>query len=321
MTEVYRKGVRVQGSAERRSGSVYLDYSQEELDRAYTQALWAPNMQSLIDGWTRDGAACRDPGHGYAEHAYGPRDCERLDVFDAAGPIVHLHLHGGAWQRQSKEDCSFIAPAMRRLDVPFVVPEFGRLPDQRMPEVFDQIVAAMVWTYQTYVASGRAEGIVVSGHSSGAHMAALVASHDFGPALPVSALRAVLCISGPYDLYPVLLSTRRSYIDLTPAEAERLSPIRRVAQTRVPLHLIFGSRESPEFVRQSRAFAAALAGEGKLAACVEVAGANHFEVADQLGSHDSDVGFWLTKLLTMPHSAADLPPVGGPAPGPGPTHP
>jgi len=290
--------------------AVYLDYTQDELDRAYTQSAWADNVAELLEGWARRGPSCRTPAFGHTEEAYGPDGCERVDLFGASGPVVHLHLHGGAWQRQSKEDCSFMAPAMGAIGVPFVVPEFGRLPDYRMPEVRDQIARALVWTYRRFVASGPAEGIVVSGHSSGAHMAALMAAHDFGDALPVHALRAVLCLSGPYDLEPVMLSSRRSYIHLTAEEQDELSPIRRVGDMRVPLHLIYGGRESPEFIRQSRAFASALAREGRLAALVEVPDANHFEVADQLGTLDTPVGRWLHALLAMPHRTDDLPATG-----------
>ena len=294
-------------SAATHARNVYLNYTQAALDRAYTQSLWAPNMETLLSGWAARGAPLRTAVTGYSEEAYGRAPCERLDVFDARGPVVHLHIHGGAWQRQSKEDCSFIAAGMRALDVPFVVPEFGRLPDYRMPDVLDQIARATLWTYETYVASGRAEGIVISGHSSGAHMAALLASYNFGAALPVSAIRAVLCVSGSYDLEPVLLSARREYIDLDDAERHRLSPIEQVARTRVPLHLLYGERESPEFIRQSLAFASVLGAGGRLASCAQIDGANHFEMADQLGDPQTPVGQWLGHLLRMPHSASGLP--------------
>ena len=287
---------------------VYLDYTQEALDRAYTQSAWAPNMQALLDDWSERSTACRTPAFGYGEHAYGLSGDERIDVYDAPGRMVHFHIHGGAWRRQSKAACGFIAAAMRDLSVPFVVPEFGKLPQVRMPDVLDQIARALAWTHERFVRSGAADGIVVSGHSSGAHMAALLAAYDFAGKVPTTALRAVLCISGAYDLAPVMLSSRGSYIDLTEGERRRLSPIHRVADTRVPIHLVFGARESPEFRRQSRAYAAALAAGGRLASCTEIAGANHFEVADQLGTPGTPVGDALAGLLTMPFRPRDMAP-------------
>lgn len=284
---------------------VYLHYTQAELDRAYTQSAWAPNMQSLMEGWTTSGAACRSRTFAFSSHAYGPTQDEQIDIFEMPGDIVHLHIHGGAWQRQTKEDCSFLAHSMKTLPAPLAVPEFGRLPDTRMPVVLDQIARALVWTYERFVVNGHAEGIVISGHSSGAHMAALIAARGFADFLPASAVRAIMCISGPYDLHPVLLSVRNRYIDLSEEEALQLSPIHRVDDIWAPLHLVYGRNESPEFIRQSQAFAAALSAAGKLGSCTEIEGANHFEVADQLGSPDAPVGRLLAGLLTMPRGPAD----------------
>ncbi|SIT05472.1 arylformamidase [Roseivivax lentus] len=191
-----------------------------------------------------------------------------------------------------------MAPAMRAVNAPFVVPEFGKLPAFRMPEVFDQIVRAIVWTYRTLVVDQGKAGIVVSGHSSGAHMAARIASHDFGDEMPASTLRAVLCVSGAYDLEPVMLSARRIYIDLSEREQRFMSPIARISETKVPVHLFYGSEESPEFKRQSIAYADALRGQGKLACCTEIAGANHFEIASQMAQSDQTVGRAVAGLLS-----------------------
>ena len=133
-------------SATNNDEKVYLDYTQAELDRAYAQAGWASNMESIMASWASHGFSIRDARAGHREVAYGPASCEKLDIFDAEGPVVHLHIHGGAWQRQSKEDCSFIAPTMRARGVPFVVPEFGKLPEYRMPQVLEQIARATLWT-------------------------------------------------------------------------------------------------------------------------------------------------------------------------------
>lgn len=288
--------------------AVYLGYSQVELDRAYAQREWASNADAILARWNSRGAACRSTRYGYSEHAYGTGCDERIDLFEADGDIVHFHLHGGAWRGQAKEDCSFMAPAMQDAGVTFVVPEFGRLPRTRMPAVLDQIVRALVWTYETRIATGRAEGIVVSGHSSGAHMAALLASHDFRGRLPPGCLRAVLCVSGAYDLRPVMLSARRTYIDLAPAEVRQMSPILRTGDLHLPVHLMSGSDESPEFCRQSRAYATSLGLAGRLAGCHELPGRNHFEIADDLGDPGSAAGQYVRALLSMPNRLSDLPP-------------
>ncbi|SFF02076.1 arylformamidase [Sulfitobacter brevis] len=290
----------MKNSAEGATTKVYRDYSQADLDRAYNQNEWADNAQEMFDRWALGGRACRTNNNNYTTQPYGDGPNEWLDVFHAGGKTVHFHIHGGAWRYQSKDGCSFIAKAMQAIEVPFVVPDFGSLPQTRMPDVLKQIASALIWTYETYVQTGKAERLVVSGHSSGAHMAALLASYDFGDALPLSCIRAIVCISGAYDLEPVLLSARRQYIDLTQQEANQLSPIARIDQMNAPIHLFYGENDSPEFKRQSLEFAQALKLRKMLVACRLVAGRNHFEIADDLGDLGSTVGAYISSLLTGP---------------------
>ena len=47
---------------------------------------------------------------------------------------------------------------------------------------------------------------------------------DYG--LPIDAVKGGLCCSGMYDLYPVSLSARSSYVKFTPEVIEALSSLR-----------------------------------------------------------------------------------------------
>jgi arylformamidase len=83
------------------------------------------------------------------------------------------------------------------------------------------------------------------------------------------------------------LSARRLYIDLTPDEAHRFSPIWHVNDIACPVDLVYGGRESPEFVRQGHAFATALARSKHRSSVESFADLNHFEMAVQFGRPDS----------------------------------
>ena len=61
-----------------------------------------------------------------------------------------------------------------------------------------------------------------------------------------------------YELRPVLLSARSAYVKLTPEEEDEFSAIRHLDRLRCPITVAYGSKESPEFQRQGRTFAAAL---------------------------------------------------------------
>lgn len=273
------------------SGAVYLDYSQHDLDRAYDQRAWAPNMATILADCANRGAAVRGSRAYHTDVTYGSGSDETLDWFPAegGGRAVHIHLHGGAWRAQSKHDVSFVAPAFTTQGVHFVAPDFTNLPKARMPDVVEQLTRAVAFVHRNAPQFGSdPDQIFISGHSSGAHLCAVLLTHDWTQlGLPRNLFKGGLCISGSYDLEPVVLSARRLYIDLTPDEAHRFSPIRHVDDVACPVDLVYGGRESPEFVRQGHAFATALARSTHRCSVESFADLNHFEMAVQFGRPDS----------------------------------
>ncbi|QDM24121.1 alpha/beta hydrolase [Tardiphaga sp. vice154] len=282
---------------------IYAGYTQAELDAAYTQREWADNMEVLLKQWAAAAPDVRARTHGYREVRYGAGPVEVLDVYPAGegARFAHFHIHGGAWRGQSKSDGAFLAPLMNELRTNFIVPDFGKLPATRMPDVLQQLVAALAWTYRDQIERGVVEKLLISGHSSGAHMVALLAQQDWGAlGIDPAAILGAVCISGAYDLEPVILSARGSYIDLSADEAWALSPIHHVENCRVPLHVLYGANESPEFIRQACAFSAALHGAGKLAACREIAHKNHFEILQALATAEDPSVQFLRAIIGEP---------------------
>lgn len=56
-----------------------------------------------------------------------------------------------------------------------------------------------------------------------------------------------------------------------------------------PVLVAWGALENPEFKRQNRQLADALAGRARLAGALQIKGANHFEVVNELNRADSDL--------------------------------
>ena len=278
--------------------AVYLDYSQAELDDCYDQRVWARDAASAIARLASSGAAVRAVTNHEADIAYGPTADERLDWFAAEGRFcggkaapIHVHIHGGAWRNLRKEDASFAAPAFTSVGVHHVVPNFSKLPGRRLTEVVDQLARAVTFVHAHAAAhGGDPDRILVSGHSSGAHMAAVLMTLDWAArGLPPQIIRAGLCVGGVYDLEPVLLSARGSYVELSPEEAEALSPVRHAAAIRRPVGLVYGGRESPEFIRQAKAFATSLRAAKCRVTLTEMPDADHFEVNEAFGIAGSPV--------------------------------
>jgi arylformamidase len=269
---------------------VFLDYSQEDLDRAYDQRAWAPNVGEVRRRYAEASAATRARFAHQAGVAYGPSADEALDVFPAAGPgaPVHVFVHGGAWRARIRDEYHCLADGIVPAGATFVALGFSAIPDVRLPEMAEQVRRGLAWIYRNARSfGGDPERLYVSGHSSGAHLAAVALTTDWTRlGLPPDVLKGGLLVSGMYDLRPVLLSARSAYVEVSPDEVDRLSPRRHLDRLRCPLLLACGGRESPEFQRHARDMAAALRETPYPTEPIVAEGENHFEAIGSLGRPD-----------------------------------
>src|SRR5205085_5919304 len=103
-------------------------------------------------------------------------------------------------------------------------------------------------------------------------------------------IKGGLCTSGMYDLKPVRLSARSSYVKFDDRIEHELSPIRHPSRLRCPVVVAYGERDSPEFQRQSREWADALRAIGRLRQLIVGEGLNHFELPETLARPDALLG-------------------------------
>ena len=273
------------------AGPVFLGLSQAALDDAYTQTIWAPDAPAIIAGYARDSAAARVTLPPRTER-YGPGPAETLDLFVPAGAMsapVMVFLHGGAWRALGKDDASAPAPAFVGAGCIWVALGFDNIPAATLPDMADQVRRAVLWLAANIARfGGDPRRLFAAGHSSGAHLCAVLLTTDWlALGQPADLLKGGVCLSGTYELFPVLLSARGGYVRLTAAEADALSPLRHMGRIACPVLVGAGGRESPEFTRQASTFAAVLAGMGRLHAQVVMPELNHFEVPNQLNRADT----------------------------------
>ena len=293
------------------SPKVYLDYTQAELDAAYDQKVWAPNREEIVAWYGEESAKVRARLAHRRSVPYGPNEDETLDIFPAKpkvgsestfGAPIHVHIHGGRWTLFSKDEESFIAPTFVSADAACVVIDFSNIPKVRIPEMVSQVKRAVAWIHANAASfSGDPDRIHLSGHSSGSHLAGVALLTDwpkeFG--LPADVVKSALLLSGMYDMRPVILSARSSYVKLSGAEIIELSAILQPEKLNAPVTLVYGEKETPEFRRQPKAFAEVLAAAGKPVRLVEIPGVNHFEVLRQLGEPESEVGRLALGLMSL----------------------
>jgi arylformamidase len=270
---------------------VWLDMDQAALDAAYTQSVWAPNREQLIARHRRNSAIARTHLGAPQRYAYGATPVEALDVYRTTRPSapIHLFIHGGAWRGGLAKHSAFAAELFVNAGAHFVVPDFAWVQDVggSLLPMAAQVRRAVAWVYgHAQRFGGDPQRIYVSGQSSGGHLAGVLLTTDWRQAfdLPADIIKGGLCCSGMFDLKPVRLSVRSSYVTFTDEMEHLLSPQRHLDHLHAPLIVAYGTLESPEFQRQSRDFAAAVQAAGKPVQLLVGEGYNHFEIVETLGN-------------------------------------
>jgi len=269
---------------------VFLDYDQVELDAAYDQSAYAPNREQLIKRYAANSDLTRARIGAPERMSYGPTEIERLDLYKAkhTRAPIHVFVHGGAWRLQSAKDCGFLAEPFVTAGAHLIVLDFAAVPvtGGSLTPLANQVRHAIAWIYRNAPRlGGDRNRIHLSGHSSGAHLAAVALTTDWNEfGAPDDVLKSGLCISGVFDLKPVRLSARSKYVRFDDAMEQALSPIRHLEKLTAPIVIAYGSEETPEFQRQSRDFAAAIKAIGKPVEVIRGESYNHFELLETLAN-------------------------------------
>jgi arylformamidase len=275
---------------------VFLDYDQKSLDRAYDQKAWASNMEDILGEYRIASLRVRKALGEPAIYNYGPTPAERMEVFraNATSAPVQIFVHGGAWRRGAASDYSFLAETFIRSGIHFVAVDFAAVTavEGDLSVLATQVMRAIAWAYtNAWKFGGDPDQLFLAGHSSGAHLAAVAATADWAASgVPGNILKGGLLVSGMYDLKPVRLSARSSYVKLDDGSEEALSPIRHLDRLQAPLVVAWGSAESPEFIRQGQTFVSAGNALGKQIGGVQIDGLNHFEALNTLVEKQSVIG-------------------------------
>lgn len=264
---------------------IYKNYTKKQLDWQYEHAQRFPDTSIFQKDRLARSEEARRKHAGILDVPYGPTLDEKLDIFPASkkGAPIAIFIHGGAWQRGSKENSSFGATAFVPKGVTWIANNFTNSPPATLDEMVRQNRAAVAWVYKNAerLFSGDPNRIHVLGHSSGGHLSSMMAITDWENqyGLPSDLIKGSVCMSGMYDLEPIYYSYRNQYLKLTSDSYKLLSAINNIPTVYAPpLILGCGEFDTEEFHRQPKGFLKMWKAFGHKGQFIELKGRHHFAV-------------------------------------------
>lgn len=274
----------------------------QQLDQQYNARAAIPDHPEIFERWRAGSRVARDGLRWEADYYFGPSPAETLDLYPARVPNAPLlvFIHGGYWRSLDKRDFSFLAPAFVNAGVAVAMPNYGLAPATSIEEMVRQMLRAMVWLYRHLPQLGiDRRRIVVAGHSAGAHLAAMMLAADWplmASDLPRDLLHGAICISGLYDLQPLVHAPfLQEDLRLDAATAQLVSPVTYRPALSLPLITAAGGEESSEFKRQNRLIRDAW--PHCFRRDLPLPGRHHLASVEALGDPDQDLFHAALRLL------------------------
>jgi acetyl esterase/lipase len=226
----------------------------------------------------------------YSRHtdlSYGPAPANKFDLYQprqaaqspraAQSPVV-VFFYGGGWNSGDKAAYKFVGAALASAGIITVIPNYTLYPKAKFPQFMRDAASAVAWTRaHAREWGGDPDNLFLVGHSSGAHIAVLLAlDQQYLRQVGGSSgwLRGAVGLSGPYDFLPF---TEDYLNDLfgPPADFPLSQPINYVRSDAPPLLLMHGLRDKRVSPNNTRSLTAKLQALGGRVTTRYFADANH----------------------------------------------
>ena len=239
-------------------------------------------------------ARVRDNYPHYLDLVYGTDPKQRLDIYLPKGKVsnapVFLFVHGGGFREGDKAHYGSVAEPIIKRGIITVAPSY-RLTGSgaHYPDQPNDIKSAVRWIFDNIGQyGGDPKNIYVAGHSAGAVLTADIGVDrtwltEMG--MPNDILKAIMPISGPYD---IRVKRRPGQLDAyapTPEIRVQASPILKINDSAPAALVATGSEE--EYVQPSLDFADALKAAGVDAHYLLLEGEDHADTALLLADENS----------------------------------
>jgi acetyl esterase/lipase len=205
-----------------------------------------------------------------ANIAYGNDPQQLLDVYipgkpGAAPPPLVVFWHGGRWSSGDKADYLFVGATLAQLGYVAVLPNYRHYPQVKMAGFMHDAAQAALWAAAHAESYGADPNrLYLTGHSAGAHMAALVTLDErYFAAAARSAPRiaGVMGLSGAYDFLPLREPDVQDMFG-PPELYPDSQPINFVRADAPPMLLVHGLQDDTVAPKNTRNLATALSACG-----------------------------------------------------------
>jgi acetyl esterase/lipase len=147
------------------------------------------------------------PGISYADGAPADAEKHKLDLYlprDKKNFPLLIFVHGGSWRSGDRSLYRALGDRFARAGIGVAIPSYRLMPQNLHPAQIEDLAAAFDWVYRNIPErGGDSSRIYLSGHSSGAHLVALLALDEKYLAkfdLARNTIRGVIAMSGVYNV-------------------------------------------------------------------------------------------------------------------------
>lgn len=274
-------------------------WSQAELDRQLSPSQWSKrfdreaviqaHIQAGVEAFTAASATVP-----VEEISYGPTEGQKMYIFrhpsNPPDAPIFAFIHGGYWQELDKRYGSFGVPVLAsHTSCTIISIGYDLAPKVKLGVMVGQIQTAARHIVQM-AKNANSRGIYFAGHSAGAQLASMIATSSWlqDDQQAQNLIKGYICISGVYNLKPLVTSYINAPLQMTNQEAADNSPmflIERFASNTAKectFLVVIGENETPEFLHQSQVFHKALQKANLRTQYILIPKVDHFDIIENL---------------------------------------
>ncbi len=256
----------------------------------------------------------------YRDIAYGSYPLQKLDVYvpesvnkNKSLPVL-VFIHGGAWKVGDKKNHSEKGAFYVSRDIVFVSVNYRLAPQDMHPAQARDVASSLKWVADNIAAyGGDRNNIHLSGHSAGAHIAALVATDPQyleTEQLTLDVIKSVFPVdTASFDLTSKMeLGARfigraiKQSFGTEKETLEQASPIYQIIkypERNYPKFVVFVTSRRPEAVRQTAELSNALKKAGAKSEYYIIKNVSHKEMGSAIANEGSSISEKMLSIINQ----------------------